>query len=59
MKKKSKPILVYNFDYTVYGEFNSIIDAAKSLGCDQKTIIWALKSPKKILRSRLIVKYVV
>ena len=57
-KKKSKAILVYNMDYTVYGEFPSIVDAAKSLGCDQKTIIRALQSPKQILRRRWIVKYV-
>ena len=58
MKKKSKAILVYNLDYTVYGEFSSITDASKSLSCDQKTIIRALNSPKKILRRRWIVKYV-
>jgi group I intron endonuclease len=58
MKKKSKAILLYNLDYTVYGEYPSIVDAAKSLGCSQKTISRALKSPKKILRRRLIVKYV-
>lgn len=52
MKKGSKAILVSNFDYTVYGEFPSIVDAAKSLGCDQKTIIRALKSQKKILKRR-------
>lgn len=50
MKKKSKAIQVYNMDSTVYGEFSSIVDAAKSLGCDQKTIRRALQSPKKILR---------
>ncbi|TVY53094.1 putative intron-encoded endonuclease bI1 [Lachnellula cervina] len=58
MKKNSKAILVYNMDYTVYGEFPSIVDAAKSLGCDQKTIIRALQTPKQILRRRWIVKYV-
>ena len=52
MKKKSKAIIVCNMDYTVYGEFPSIVDAAKSLGCDQKTIIRALQSPKQILRRR-------
>jgi group I intron endonuclease len=57
MKKGSKPILVYNKDYTVYGEFPSIIEAAKYLGCDRKTIYRALQSPKKILRRRWIVKY--
>ena len=58
MKKNSKPILVYNFDYTVYGEYPSIAEAAKSLGCDQKTIRRALQTPKRILRRRWIVKYV-
>jgi hypothetical protein len=33
------------------------VDAAKSLGCDQKTIRRALQTPKKILRRRWIVKY--
>lgn len=32
MKNKSKSILVYNMDYTVYGEFPSITEASKSLG---------------------------
>nr|YP_009517269.1 GIY-YIG homing endonuclease [Tephrocybe rancida]AYE93171.1 GIY-YIG homing endonuclease [Tephrocybe rancida] len=58
MQKRSKAILVYNLDYTVYAEFSSIVDAAKSLGCDQKTIRRALKSPKGILRRRWIVKFV-
>jgi len=58
MKKNSKSILVYNMDYTVYGEFPSITEASKSLGCSQKTISRALQTPKKILRRRWIVKYV-
>lgn len=58
MKKKSKAIIVYNFDYTVHGEFSSIVNAAKSLGCDHKTIRRALQTPKKILRRRWIVKFV-
>lgn len=52
MKKKSKPIVVYNFDYTVFGQFASIIEASKSLGCDQKTLRRALKTDKNILRRR-------
>jgi len=58
MKKSSKAILVYNMDYTVFGEFPSITEASKSLGCSQKTISRALQTPKKILRRRWIVKYV-
>jgi group I intron endonuclease len=56
MKKSSKPILVYNFDYTVFGEFPSLTEAAKYLGCGQKTIRRALQTPKKILRNRWIVQ---
>ena len=52
MKKSSKAILVYNFDYTVYGEFPSMVEAGKSLGCAEKTIRRALQTPKKILRKR-------
>jgi group I intron endonuclease len=52
MKKNSKAIIVYNFDYTVFAEFPSILEASKSLGCDQKTIRRALKNPKNILRRR-------
>lgn len=58
MKKNYKTILVYNMDCTVYGEFPSITEASKSLGCSQKSINRALQTPKKILRRRLIVKYI-
>ena len=58
MQKKSKAILVYNLDYTVFGEFSSIISASKSLGCDQKTIRRALQSKKKMLRRRWIIKFI-
>jgi group I intron endonuclease len=57
IKKNSKAIIVYNFDYTVFGEFPSIVEASKYLGCDQKTIRRALLNPKKILRRRWIIKY--
>jgi group I intron endonuclease len=56
MKKKSKPITLYNLDRTVYGNFPSISDAAKTVGCDIKTINRALKTEKKILKKRFIVK---
>lgn len=58
MKKQSKPIIAYNMDYTVYGEFSSITEASQSLGCSPKTINRALQTPKQILRRRWIVKYV-
>lgn len=51
-KKKSKPIIIYNLDSTVYGKFSSIVEAAKQLKCHEKTIIRALKSDKQILKRR-------
>jgi group I intron endonuclease len=52
MKKRSKPIIVYNMDYTVYGEFPSITEASQYLGCSPKTINRVLQTPKNILRRR-------
>lgn len=57
MKKRSKPIILYNLDNTVYGEFASIVEAASSIGCCVKTIIRSLKTDKQILKRRWIVKY--
>lgn len=57
MKKKSKPIILYNLDRTVFGEYSSIVETAKSINCDQKTIIRALKTESKILKRRYIVAY--
>jgi group I intron endonuclease len=51
-KKSSKPIIVYNFDDTVYGEYPSITEGAEHLSCDEKTITRALKTPKQILKRR-------
>lgn len=57
MKKKSKPVIIYNLNNTVFGEYPSIVEAAKSINCDSKTIRRALKTEKKILKRRFIVKY--
>jgi group I intron endonuclease len=57
MKKKSKPVILYNLNNTVFGEYLSIVEAAKSINCDSKTIRRALKTEKKILKRRFIVKY--
>lgn len=56
MKKKSKGLLVLNLDSTVYGRYFSITEAAKSLQCSVKNISRILKTEKKILRKRWIIK---
>ena len=57
MKKNSKSIIVYNLDKTIYGKYPSIVDTAKNLNCDIKTVSRILKSPNKILKKRWIVNY--
>lgn len=57
MKKSSKPIILYNLDYTVYGKYPSLIETAKSINCSAKTIARALKTEKKTLKRRFIVRY--
>jgi group I intron endonuclease len=53
MRKKSKPIILYNInDNTVYGEFNSITEAAAHINCNEKTIRRSLQTNKKILLRR-------
>lgn len=57
MKKRSKAVILYNIDHTVFGQYPSIVEAAKSINCGEKTIRRALKTEKKILKRRFIVKY--
>jgi len=52
MKKRSKPIILYNKDYTVYGEYPSLVEAAKSIRCDASTISKVLRTEQKLLKRR-------
>ncbi len=58
LKKNSKAIILYNLDRTVFGEYSSIVEAARSINCVAKTIRRALNTEKKILKRRFIVKYI-
>ena len=57
MAKSSKPIIVYNLDRTVYGEYPSITAGAESLRSSVKTVFRAMNTPKKILKKRWIVEF--
>lgn len=57
MRKTSKPIIVYNLDKTVYGEYPSITAGSESLRCSVKTIWRAMNTPKKMLKKRWLVKF--
>jgi len=42
----TRPIILYNLDDTIYGEYNTIVDAAKAINCNEKTIRRALQTEK-------------
>lgn len=54
IKKKcitqTRPVVLYNLDGTVYGEYSTILDAADSINCGEKTIRRALKTEKGLLK---------
>lgn len=52
----TRPVVLYNLNGTVYGEYFTILDAAKSINCDEKTIRRALKTKKKLVKKQWIVK---
>lgn len=57
MKKRSKPVTVYNLDKSVYGSYSSITSASYALNCDVKTINRALRTEKKIVKKRFVVEH--
>lgn len=52
----TRPLILYNLNGTVYGQYPTIIEAAKAINCDEKTIIRALKTEKKLVKRQWIVK---
>jgi group I intron endonuclease len=57
MKKKSKPVILYNLNNTIFGEYSSITEAANAVDCSSRTINRALRTDKKMLKRRFIVNY--
>jgi len=51
-----RPVVLYNLNGTVYGEYSTILDAAKSINCGDKTIRRALKTDKGLVKKQWIVK---
>jgi len=52
----TRPVVLYNLNGTVYGEYSTILDAAKSINCHEKTIRRALKTEKRLVKRQWIVK---
>jgi len=45
-------VCALTFGLLAGGEYPSIVETAKSIGCSEKTIIRALKTEKKLLKKR-------
>jgi len=56
MKKRSKPIMVFNLNGTIYSKYASLTEGAESLKCSIKTISRILKTEKSILKKQWIIK---
>jgi len=52
MKKSSKPLILYNKNGTVFGEYDSITHASLNTDTSIKTIYRALKSESKMIKRR-------
>lgn len=46
----TRPVVLYNLDRTVYGKYSTIIEAAASINCGEKTIRRALQTEKKLVK---------
>ena len=48
--KHTRPVVLYNLNGTIYGEFYTVLEAAKAINCNEKTIRRALKTEKKLVK---------
>lgn len=52
----TRPIILYNLNGTIYGEYFTILEASKAINCNEKTIRRALKTEKKLVKRQWIIK---
>lgn len=48
--KHTRPVVLYNLNGTIYGEYATIIDSANAINCGEKTIRRALQTEKKLVK---------
>lgn len=53
----TRPVVLYNLNGTVYGEYSTVLEAANSINCGEKPIRRALKIEKGLVKIQWIVKY--
>lgn len=52
----TRPVILYNLNGTVYGKYPTIVDAAKAINCNEKTLRRGLQTEKKLVKRQWIVK---
>lgn len=52
-----RPVVLYNLNRTIYGKYLTILESAKAIFCNEKTIRRALQTKKKLVKREWIVKY--
>lgn len=52
----TRPVILYNLDGTVYGQYPTIIEAAKAINCNEKTLRRALTTEKKLVKKQWRIK---
>ena len=52
----TRPVVLYNLNGTIYGEYKTRVEAGKATNSSERTIRRALKTDKKILRRKWILK---
>lgn len=50
--KHTRPVILYNLNETIYGEYINILEAAKAINCNEKTIRRALKTEEKLVKKQ-------
>jgi len=46
----TRPVVLFNLNGTVYGEYSTILEAARAINCNEKTIRRALQTDKKLVK---------
>lgn len=52
----TRPVVLYNLNSTIFGKYSTILEAAKAINCNEKTIRRALQTEKKLVKRQWIVE---
>lgn len=52
----TRPVVLYNLTESVYGKYSNILEAARAINCNEKTIRRALQTKKKLVNRQWRVK---